>query len=150
MTGTRGDKTVTRSLSLGGLYGGTATGMVDVKDGKILRVRPFRFDWKWDRSEVKTWKIEKNGVTLEPKWKSVIGPFSLGYKKRTYSPNRIKYPMIRVDWDPNGERNPQNRGSPVKSGASMPSTASTPSCSRAKATARARFSTPRTASPVCC
>ena len=110
MTGTRGDKTVTRSLSLGGLYGGTATGMVDVKDGKILRVRPFRFDWKWDRSEVKTWKIEKNGVTLEPKWKSVIGPFSLGYKKRTYSPNRIKYPMIRVDWDPNGERNPQNRG----------------------------------------
>ena len=110
MTGTRGDKTVTRSLSLGGLYGGTATGMIDVKDGKILRVRPFRFDWKWDRSEVKTWKIEKNGVTLEPKWKSVIGPFSLGYKKRTYSPNRIKYPMIRVDWDPNGERNPQNRG----------------------------------------
>jgi trimethylamine-N-oxide reductase (cytochrome c) len=84
--------------------------MVDVKDGKILRVRPFRFDWKYDRSEVRTWKMEKNGKTLEPKWKSVIGPFSLGYKKRTYSPNRIKYPMIRVDWDPNGERNPQNRG----------------------------------------
>ena len=32
------------------------------------------------------------------------------YKKRTYSPNRIKYPLKRVDWDPNGERNPQNRG----------------------------------------
>ena len=24
--------------------------------------------------------------------------------------NRILYPMKRVDWDPNGERNPQNRG----------------------------------------
>jgi trimethylamine-N-oxide reductase (cytochrome c) len=84
--------------------------MVDVKDGKILRVRPFRFDWKYDRSEVRTWKMEKNGKTLEPRWKSLIGPFSLGYKKRVYSPNRVKYPMIRVDWDPNGERNPQNRG----------------------------------------
>ena len=34
----------------------------------------------------------------------------LAYKKRVYSPNRIKYPLQRVDWDPNGERNPQNRG----------------------------------------
>ena len=24
--------------------------------------------------------------------------------------NRLLYPMKRVDWDPNGERNPQNRG----------------------------------------
>jgi anaerobic selenocysteine-containing dehydrogenase len=110
MSGTKGDKTVLRSLSLGGLYGGTAQGMVDVKDGKILRVRPFRFDWKWDRSEVRTWKIEKNGITLEPRWKSLIGAFSAGYKKRVYSPNRIKYPLIRVDWDPNGERNTHNRG----------------------------------------
>jgi trimethylamine-N-oxide reductase (cytochrome c) len=48
MGGTRGDKTVLRSLGLGGLYGGGAEGMVDVKNGKILRVRPFHFDWKYD------------------------------------------------------------------------------------------------------
>ena len=42
--------------------------------------------------------------------KSLPSPFSLAYKKRAYSPNRIKYPLKRVDWDPNGERNPQNRG----------------------------------------
>ena len=42
MTNTRGDKTVLRALGLGGYYGGGAQGMVDVKDGKILRVRPFR------------------------------------------------------------------------------------------------------------
>ena len=42
--------------------------------------------------------------------KSLITPFSLGYKKRIYSPNRILYPLKRVDWDPDGERNPQNRG----------------------------------------
>ena len=110
MGGTRGDKTVLRALGLGGLYGGGAEGMIDVKDGKILRVRPFRFDWKYDRSKVRGWKFEKNGKTLESAWKSMPSPYSLAYKKRVYSPNRIKYPLIRVDWDPNGERNPQNRG----------------------------------------
>ncbi len=110
MPDTKGDKTVLRSLSLGGYYGGGAQGMVDVKDGKILRVRPFKFDWKYDRKNVRTWKLEKNGKVLEPTWKSLPSPYSLSYKKRTYSPNRIKYPLIRVDWDPNGERNPQNRG----------------------------------------
>jgi trimethylamine-N-oxide reductase (cytochrome c) len=110
MADTKGDKTVFRSLGLGGFYGGGAEGMVDVKDGKILRVRPFRFDYKYDRKSIRTWKFEKNGKTLEPTWKSMPSPFSLAYKKRVYSPNRIKYPLIRVDWDPNGERNPQNRG----------------------------------------
>ena len=27
-----------------------------------------------------------------------------------YSPDRLLYPMKRVDFDPDGERNPQNRG----------------------------------------
>ncbi len=42
--------------------------------------------------------------------KTTINTFGLGYKKSIYSPNRILHPMKRVDWDPNGERNPQNRG----------------------------------------
>ena len=42
--------------------------------------------------------------------KSLPSPFSLAYKKRAYSPNRIKYPLKRVDWNPDGERNSQNRG----------------------------------------
>ena len=37
-------------------------------------------------------------------------PYMTAYKKRTYSPNRVKYPLKRIDWDPDGERNPQNRG----------------------------------------
>jgi molybdopterin guanine dinucleotide-containing S/N-oxide reductase-like protein len=110
MVDTKGDKTVLRSLGLGGFYGGGAEGMIDVKNGKILRVRPFHFDWKVDRKKIRTWKLQRNGKTLEPTWKSLPSPFSLAYKKRVYSPNRIKYPLIRVDWDPNGERNPQNRG----------------------------------------
>ena len=42
------DKTVIKALSQGGLLGGTGEVMVDVKDGKILRIRPFHFDWKYD------------------------------------------------------------------------------------------------------
>lgn len=107
---TAGDKTVIRSLALGGLLGGGGECAVDVKDGKILRVRPFHYDWKYDREALNPWKIERNGATLQPLFKALPSPFSLAYKKRTYSPNRIKYPLRRVDWDPEGERNPQNRG----------------------------------------
>ena len=104
------DKTVLRSLGLGGFFGGGAEGMVDVKDGKIIRVRPMRYGWKYKKEDVRQWKIQKDGKSIEPGWKSLPGPFSLAYKKRVYSPNRILFPLKRVDWDPNGERNPQNRG----------------------------------------
>jgi molybdopterin guanine dinucleotide-containing S/N-oxide reductase-like protein len=103
------ERTVIKSLALlGGVGGGTCA--VDVKDGKIVRVRPFHFDWKYDKKQINPWKIEVRGKVFEQSLKSAPSPFSLAYKKRSYSPNRIKYPLKRVDWDPNGERNPQNRG----------------------------------------
>ena len=46
------DKTVLRSLGLGGYFGGGAEGMVDVKNGKIVRVRPMRYGWKYKKEEV--------------------------------------------------------------------------------------------------
>ena len=104
------EKTYVRSVGFLGLPGGGAEGVVDVKNGKIVRIRPLHYDWKYDKNDLNPWKLEKNGKTLEPLMKSLPGTFSLAYKKRVYSPNRIKYPLKRVDWDPNGERNPQNRG----------------------------------------
>ncbi len=104
------DKTVLRSLGLGGFFGGGAEGMVDVKDGRIVRIRPMRYGWKYNKEEVRQWRMSKNGKSIEPTWKSLPGPFSLAYKKRVYSANRIAYPLKRVDWDPEGERNTQNRG----------------------------------------
>jgi molybdopterin guanine dinucleotide-containing S/N-oxide reductase-like protein len=103
-------KTVLKSLALGGLLGGGGECAVDIKNGKIIRIRPLHYDWKYSREEMNPWKFERNGKTLEPNFKSLPSPFSLAYKKRVYSPNRIKYPLKRVDWDPDGERNPQNRG----------------------------------------
>ena len=104
------DKTVIKALALGGLLGGGGECAVDVKGGKVIRIRPFHYDWRYNREDFRPWKITRNGKDYKPLFKSVPGPFSLAYKKRTFSPNRIKYPLKRVDWDPNGERNTQNRG----------------------------------------
>ena len=62
-TKTMGDKTVIKSMSLGGLLGGTAECMVDVKDGRMLRMRPFQYNWKYDEDKLNRWKLERNGVT---------------------------------------------------------------------------------------
>jgi anaerobic selenocysteine-containing dehydrogenase len=104
------DKTMMKALALGGLLGGGGECAVDVKDGKVIRIRPFHYDWKYDKKTLNPWKMKRNGKTLEPLMKSMPAPFSMAYKKRTYSPNRIKYPLIRVDWDPKGDRHPENRG----------------------------------------
>lgn len=101
------EKTVVKGLSFLGVGIDANTVQVDVKDGKIVRIRPFHFDWKYD---VKPWKMEARGKVFEASMKTLIPPFTLGYKNRINSPNRTLYPLKRVDWDPNGERNPQNRG----------------------------------------
>jgi anaerobic selenocysteine-containing dehydrogenase len=104
------EKTVYKALNIGGYTGGGSPCAVDVKDGKIVRVRPLHYDSKYAREEMSHFKYRRNGKSFEPLLKSQPGPFSLAYRKRAFSPNRIKYPLKRVDWDPNGERNTQNRG----------------------------------------
>lgn len=86
------------------------TSVVDVKDGKIIRIRPLHFDWKYDEKQYNAWKWEARGHVFQAGKKSLPATFSLAYKKRVYSPNRVKYPLKRIDWNPNGKRNPQNRG----------------------------------------
>ena len=83
---------------------------VDVKDGKIVRIRPLHYDWRYDPEEFRPWTFEARGKTFTPPLKALVPPHGTAYKKRIYSPNRILYPLKRVDWDPEGERNTQNRG----------------------------------------
>ena len=85
-------------------------GVVDVKNGQIVRIRPLHYDAEYSIEELKPWEIEARGSVFKPMMKSLLPPFSLAYKKRLHSPNRILYPLKRIDWEPNGERNPQNRG----------------------------------------
>ncbi len=83
---------------------------IDPDEDKILRIRPFKFDELYDQADMNPWKIEARGLSFEPGFKSLSVPLSLSYKKRVYSKNRIPFPMKRLDWDPAGERNQQNRG----------------------------------------
>ena len=97
---------------------GSNTAIVDVKDGKLLRLRPLPLNWQYEGAEKDEWTMEARGKTFQAKYKALIPPFSLGYKKRVYSANRVKYPLKRVDFDVNGApdstgpggRNTQNRG----------------------------------------
>lgn len=84
--------------------------LVDSTDGRITRIRPYAYDTDYRGEPCKPWTIEARGQTFTAPSRVTITPFGLGYKSRVYSPNRVKYPLKRVDWDPKGERNPQNRG----------------------------------------
>ena len=48
------EKTVIKALSLGGVGSGGAPCAVDVKDGKIVRVRPLHYDWKYNREQIQS------------------------------------------------------------------------------------------------
>jgi molybdopterin guanine dinucleotide-containing S/N-oxide reductase-like protein len=77
-----------------------------VKDGKILRVTPIEFD----ATDPDTWVIEARGRKFSPPRRALVAPHALTMKSLVYSDKRILHPMKRVDFDPDGERNPQNRG----------------------------------------
>ncbi|MDR2487853.1 MAG: molybdopterin-dependent oxidoreductase [Clostridiales Family XIII bacterium] len=104
------DRRVIKAAGLQGPISGPPTWVDSDKDGKVIRVRPFHYDEIIDWEKKRPWKLEARGSVFEPPKRTVHGAFYLGYKKRVYSPNRVKYPLKRVDWDPAGERNPQNRG----------------------------------------
>ncbi len=79
---------------------------VHVKDNKVIRVEPMHFD----ADEVIPWKVEVNGKTYTPPLKYPLLYWAHAARKWIYSENRVRYPYKRVDWDPNGERHPENRG----------------------------------------
>ncbi len=79
---------------------------VYVKDGKIIRMTPVEFD----NTDAPSFTIEARGRKFTPPRKSTLSPFGFSMKSTVYSPDRILYPMKRVDFDPQGERNCENRG----------------------------------------
>ncbi len=104
------EKSFIKDISFCGVSDGSNTSVVDVKNGRMVRIRPLHYDWKYKPEEFNPWKIEARGQSFEPRMKTLIPPITLSYKKRCYSPNRIRYPLKRVDWDPHGNRNTENRG----------------------------------------
>ena len=78
---------------------------VYVTDGVVTRIRPLVAD----EAEFRPWVIEAGGKKYSPPRKFNVAPMVLA-ERRCSPDDRIKYPMKRVDFDPDGERNPQNRG----------------------------------------
>ena len=60
------ESTVIKALGLSGGMFGAAPCAVDVKDGKIVRIRPLHYDSKYDPKQFNPWKITKNGKKLGP------------------------------------------------------------------------------------
>ncbi len=79
---------------------------VYVKDGKILRTTPM--DLADD--DAGSYTIEARGKTFTPPRKTTLAAHGQCQKSMVYSKSRILKPMKRVDFDPNGDRNIQNRG----------------------------------------
>jgi molybdopterin guanine dinucleotide-containing S/N-oxide reductase-like protein len=79
---------------------------VYVKEGKIIRITPMDLD----NSDAPTWSIKARGHTFTPPRRATVSPHAIASKSMVYSKDRLLYPLKRVDFDPNGERNTQNRG----------------------------------------
>ena len=81
---------------------------VYVEDGRITRIRPLQVP---ETEFPKPWVIKgSDGKSYSPPKAFRLSPPVHGERNRVYSEDRILYPMKRVDWDPNGERHPENRG----------------------------------------
>lgn len=79
---------------------------VYVKDDKIIRITPMDFD----ETDADPWTIKARGKEFTPPRKTTLSPYGLNFKSQVYSPDRLLYPMKRIDFDPNGKRNCENRG----------------------------------------
>ena len=80
--------------------------MVYVKDGRVVRVRPIRLD----ESDAKPWTIEVQGKKFSPPRKTTLSPYTFTERNRIYSEDRVSYPRKRIDFNPDGDRHPENRG----------------------------------------
>ena len=80
---------------------------VYVKNGKIVRITPIEFD---DAEDAPSWSVTARGQTFTPPRRTTIAPHALASKSVVYSKDRLLYPLKRVDFDPNGNRNCANRG----------------------------------------
>ncbi len=79
---------------------------VHVKDGRIIRVRPIVFN----ETDAPSWTLEAQGKKFTPYRKANVSSYTLTERARCYAEDRLKYPMKRVDFDPKGNRHPENRG----------------------------------------
>jgi len=81
--------------------------------GQIVRVYPMDFA---DDDPV-AWEIEdKNGRKITPPRKTTYTAYTAGFKTMVHTNRRVLYPLKRIGFDVNGERNEEMRGEPMAAG----------------------------------
>jgi trimethylamine-N-oxide reductase (cytochrome c) len=75
-----GEKTCIKGLGFCGNGIDSNVSEIDVKDGKIIRIRPLHYDREYNPEEFNPWKMEARGKTFEPAMKTLIPPINLGYR----------------------------------------------------------------------
>ena len=83
------ERSLIKEISWDGVGDGANASVIDVRDDKIVRIRPLHYDWKYKPEEFNPWVMKARGKVFEPPLKTLIPPISLTYKKRVYSPARI-------------------------------------------------------------
>ncbi len=160
------DKVTIKNLAMGGLLGGGGECFVDVKDGKAVRIRPFKYDWKYDYEQAEP--LEDRAERRDP-GAAAQGPARallarLQEEDVLPEPHQVPHEAGRLGprtgrGTPRTAARASTRGSPgtkpptsspPRSGASTRSTARSPSWRRATATARTRPSTRPTATRPAC
>jgi trimethylamine-N-oxide reductase (cytochrome c) len=70
------------------------------------------FGWclPYSKDDAKPWSLEARGETFTRPNKAAVSCWVQGSKQYVYSKHRLLTPLKRVDFDPDGKRNPQNRG----------------------------------------
>ena len=90
---------------LGDFVGGSPV-FVHVRDGRIIRIRPIIFE----EDEARPWSIKVGERVFTPRKRTNPAPFDLSARRRTYNPQRIKYPLKRAGYQPGGKSDTSQRG----------------------------------------
>ena len=92
--------------------GGPVWVYVDEEENRIVRMTPIDLR----DEDAPSWSVEAHGQTFSPPRKATIAPFTAGSKAMVHSDRRILYPLKRIGFDPQGERNEEARGTPAPGG----------------------------------
>jgi len=79
---------------------------VYVRDGRITRIEPLQLS----DDDAASWVIEARGKKFSPPRIARVSSYALTERSKIYGTSRILHPLKRVDFDPKGDRKPENRG----------------------------------------
>ena len=87
---------------------------IEANDGKGKIVRVYPMDFTDD--DPASWVVEARGKKYSPPRKTTYTAYTAGFKTMVNTNRRVLYPLRRIGFDVNGERNIDQRGVPAPGG----------------------------------